>query len=680
MSRLARRPTSRLAAAASAVVLLMLIASAPARANETVWTCLNGVNDVFVHAAVFGINTPSTCPGDLYGTDGLAIETSGNTVAVGQRATWQANAPAGLMIVGAQIPAGQMQSDGINDGTQYGGGFYWAGGGAPTQDAEGSAGFAPLWTSYFGWQVICGHSPTCVSNYNALDVADIALYVQETAGPTLVAPDSLWQSSGWIRGDWNLHFYGDSPSGLCNLSASINNASVASSGSTQDTSTWHQCSAPAISQTIHTWQDGNGAMPLTIAASDAAGIPVGYTKTIYIDNAQPTVSLSGPTDVPVTAGTQYVTATATAGPSGVDGIACSVDNARSQWYVSPAEVPVSGVGDHQVQCQAANNAVDPAGNHAWSTPATWSLKIGDPTESAITFGHIVNALRCKRVKERIKVPARWVTVRRHHKRVKVRRPAHTKIIKVTKCHPRTKVERVTVRVRVRRHGKNVWVTRRKRERVVLLPHLANSPKLRVGHGKTATVRGWLGNYLGVALAGQPVTILTAPNNGLDQFTPAAAVTTAADGTWTATLPPGPSRLIEAAYNGGTTTEPSVSAQIALTVPAKVLLRVVDQRVAWGGTIRLVGQLQGGYIPPVGALVALRMGEGSNHTDYGVKQRVGGNGRFTSTYTFGEGLASIHRTYWFQAISLVSNYPFAPGQSRRLTVLVGGHPTTTVAAQ
>ena len=54
-------------------------------------------------------------------------------------------------------------------------------------------------------------------------------------------------------------------------------------------------------------------MPLTISGLDAAGVPVNYTKTIHIDNQQPTVALSGPTDAPSTAGTQYVTATATSG-------------------------------------------------------------------------------------------------------------------------------------------------------------------------------------------------------------------------------------------------------------------------------------------------------------------------------------------------------------------------------
>ena len=73
-------------------------------------------------------------------------------------------------------------------------------------------------------------------------------------------------------------------------------------------------------------------MPLTITGLDAAGVPVNYTKTIRIDNQQPTISLSGPADAPSTAGPQYVSATATAGPSGVAGISCAVEGGNAKWY------------------------------------------------------------------------------------------------------------------------------------------------------------------------------------------------------------------------------------------------------------------------------------------------------------------------------------------------------------
>ena len=430
-------------------------------------------------------------------------------------------------------------STGVNDGEGYGGGFYWAGGGAGTKDGETARGW-PVLVQLLRISAGLRSQPVQVRT-SQMDVGEADLYVQETVGPSLVSPAGLWQSQGWIRGDWNVYFWGDSPSGLCGLAASVNGQSVASVSSGQNPSVWHQCSAPGISQTIHTWQYGQWP-----DAADAERLGRGgpsrwsYTRTIFVDNSQPTVSLSGPTNAASTAGTQYVTATGGAGPSGVRGISCSVDNAPAHWYPSStARVPVAGVGEHSVKCQASNNARDAGGNFNWSAAAGWSMKIGDPTVSGIAFGRIVNAPRCERVKVRVDVPARWVTVRRHHKLVKVKRRAHSTLKMVTKCHPRTTIKRVAVRVRVRRHGKTVWVIRHKRKRVVLLPHIRNSTQLRVGHGRSAIVSGWLGTYAGDALAGQRVTVLAAADNGLGQFASVATAITAPNGTWSARVARGP---------------------------------------------------------------------------------------------------------------------------------------------
>jgi hypothetical protein len=112
-----------------------------------------------------------------------------------------------------------------------------------------------------------------------------------------------------------------------------------------------------------------------------------------------------------------------------------------------------------------------------------------------------------------------------------------------------------------------------------------------------------------------------------------------------------------------------------TVPAEVkLLSVWPRTVAWGGTVRLVGQLVGGYLPPGGALVRLRIGQGAAVTTYGVREHVAGNGRFATTYTFGIGDPAMYRSFWFQIASLpMGDYPYGPGASRRVSVLVGGHP-------
>jgi hypothetical protein len=117
--------------------------------------------------------------------------------------------------------------------------------------------------------------------------------------------------------------------------------------------------------------------------------------------------------------------------------------------------------------------------------------------------------------------------------------------------------------------------------------------------------------------------------------------------------------------------------VHVVVPAKVrLISVSPRRVAWGGTVRIVGQLLGGYLPPGGALVRLRYGYGAAYTTYGVQEHVTGSGRFVTTYTFGLGDPSVVRTFWFQIASLpMGDYPYAPAASRRVMVEVGGQPRT-----
>ena len=67
-----------------------------------------------------------------------------------------------------------------------------------------------------------------------MDVGGVDLTVNEVAGPWLAAPSGLWQAPGWVRGDVVLGFYGDSPSGVCGLGATINGQIVASSNSARN--------------------------------------------------------------------------------------------------------------------------------------------------------------------------------------------------------------------------------------------------------------------------------------------------------------------------------------------------------------------------------------------------------------------------------------------------------------
>ena len=663
-------------------VTALLVCSSLAAASYHVYVC-GGWSPTawpFAPSAAPGTQAAASDCGGAASATMLLAKSGIQAVPNGQGASWTASAPANLTIT--HIYTTNDESSGVGDGEGWWGEFFWQGGpGLAGRSAQLSNSFyqygccsASFNNQTVGWFISCGWS-SCGNPFD-LDVGGVDLTVNEVVGPWLAAPAGLWQAQGWARGDVTLGFYGDSPSGVCGLGATINGQIVASSNSPRNQTVWHQCNAPAISQTLHTIDYGQGAMPLTISGLDAAGVPINYTKTIRIDNQQPTVALTGPADAPLTAGTQYVTATATAGPSGVAGISCAVDGGTASWYpTATAQVPVSGVGQHVVQCFSESNARDGSGTPGVSAMRSFSMSIRVPTISGIAFTAIADRLRCHRVQKRIRVPACTVIVRRHHKRVRVRRPAHIKIVHVTKCHPRTIIKHRIVVVTIHRHGKKVRVRRRKTIHVIVLPHPVLKLKRRVAFGHGTTVSGWLGTYDGVALAGQAVEVLSAPDNGGGSFTPVAWATTASNGGWSAQVPAGPSRLIEADYGGAANVEPSLSGQVTETVPAKVkLLRVVPRRVAWGETVRITGQLVGGYLPSGGALVRLRIGLGSARTTYGVQEHVKGNGRFSTTYTFGAGDPRVHRSYWFQLATLpMGNYPFAPSRSARRFVRVGGHP-------
>jgi hypothetical protein len=670
-----RFPLPAITSAALSPLLLALLFSAPARAIEIVWSCGGGYPDnVFTHSTEAGISAHSRCsvssggPGNPAFGGNMILRTTGVTVTSGKGAHWAATAPPGFIITAATIPSGALSVAGVNSGQTYRGRFFWKGGSRRVHDGESSSFIGPFVSRYFGWALACDHQPVCRSDTSKLDVGDIALNVDETTPPQLIAPTGLWRTTGWIRGTWPLYFYGTSAAGMCGLSARIGGLEVASSSSSRNQSLWHQCGSPAINQSIDTKHLGQGPLSLALAGWDAADELAGVSRTIYVDNSQPSVSLSGPTEASSSAGAQYLTAAASGGPSGIMGLTCSIDSGPQTWYPGiSARVAVSGVGEHVVVCSAENNATDPAGNHAWSSPARWAIAIRQPTVTTIGFENVINAVECSRVSERQVVPAHWVTLRRGGRLVLVKRPAYTKIVEVSECHPRTKLERVPVWVTIRRDGKPVRVRRTKLLEVVLPPHVVESSMRRVRYGRWTTINGWLGTSAGVGLGGKRITLLTAAENGEYHFRPARTVVTNTNGSWSAPLRPGPSRLVEAIYKGGSTTEPSTSTRATMVVPAAIRLRIEPKHTHWGGTIRIVGQLLGGFIPTPGETVYIHVAVRGLCCDI-IHLTSSRGGSFRYSYTFDGGSGTYKYRFWAGSVG-EADYPFAANRSKVLTVTV-----------
>ena len=442
-----------------------------------------------------------------------------------------------------------------------------------------------------------------------------------------------------------------------------------------DHTQWTQCHGSEIDANVDTTAYANGAGTITLAyaAANAAGAPSTATKSINVDNVTPAVSLSAPADTASTAGTQDVTATATAGPSGIAAISCSVDGGAVQTYPgATAQVPVVGIGAHHVACSARNNAVNVSGVTASSPTATLDLSIRQPTASAITFARIADALKCHTATEVVKVAGRVRTVRRHGKRVRVHGPARRVRRRVRKCHARTVVRTVKVVLKrhgkpVLRHGRPVYVKRR--ERRVLLPHAVNEPTRRVRHGRRTTVNGFLGLADGTALGGQTVNVYSAPDDNAPRFRLMGTVTTDAYGDWTARVPAGPSRLIEAVFPGNGTTEPATSSTVTLTVPARIAVSISPRVLPWSKKITISGRLVGGYVPGDGVALRLRVPYPGGHF-LQEPFRTNRHGEFRFQWTYGAGRGVTSYRFVVATTATESDYPWAASASRAISVTFG----------
>ena len=160
-----------------------------------------------------GVTTPFGCPPSSAGTNtyGMEVFGGGSNVPAGARAYWEIDAPSGLAIVGVHTEGSGMVSYGVNQNMGWGGGFYWQGGGAGAYPGEVGYSSPPLFSSYFGWQIICGWS-TCngAAKPGEISILGLELEAAETSGPTVsVAPGSLGAASGWVRGSWPIAFSAD---------------------------------------------------------------------------------------------------------------------------------------------------------------------------------------------------------------------------------------------------------------------------------------------------------------------------------------------------------------------------------------------------------------------------------------------------------------------------------------
>jgi hypothetical protein len=598
-----------------------------------------------------GLQCPFNGALAIKGNHGIWLTSNGNAPG-GFVAHWEADPPADINLIGGQAPTYEFDSNAADTGAF----FYWQSGNSgyltSTPGEQGQSG--PLYTfapsRYFGWELACNASTQC-GNTAYLEVNTLTLEAQETALPDLNADSesNLWyQGNKWVRGTFPIQLDAEDDSGVCQATISWDGQRQAdpTTSATPNTDWWNQCDPGALPGATQLFFSGESidsaelvptskpSVPLVITATNAAGNTTTDSEHVNVDNLPVSATLTGPRSASVDAGTQYVTASATAGPSGVSRIVCSIDGSRwtserlsgANSQHAETEIPVTGLGQHQVSCYAENGSVDAAGIPAASPTRTWSLRIAQPVDAGITVGRVI--VHCRRVVRRVATGGRWVTVRHHRKWVR----GQTKTEHVLACHATTPRRLIA----------------------------------RIGYGRRATVSGWL-TAGGAALAHVPLRILAAPDDGQPRWRTAGVVRTSRDGSWSARLRRGPSRVIEAVYAGASTTLPARSQKARVLVSARIALDPIRTDVPWGGVLVIRGRVLGGYIPQEQILQMLS-GVG-RHLQVIGNPFIRRDGRFTIKLA-ATGSGGPIRTQIAIGTLKETNYPYARGISKRIWVTLG----------
>lgn len=208
-------------------------------------------------------------------------------------------------------------------------------------------------------------------------------------------------------------------------------------------------------------------------------------------------------------------------------------------------------------------------------------------------------------------------------------------------------------------------------------------RLRGGHGRgdsltvpfgaPALLSGRLTRADGAGIAGRELRVLARPSRGALLPVAATNVVTGERGGFELRLGPGPSRQISVVFPGDRGLEGARRPSLDLRVRAGVSLQAKPLSLRTGQTVRLSGRVRsrGAAVPRRGKLVAIQYLEAATgrwrpvlvtHSDHG--------GRFRARYRFRylSGSAAIR----LRATALAEErWPYAPGSSRPITVLVSG---------
>jgi hypothetical protein len=192
-----------------------------------------------------------------------------------------------------------------------------------------------------------------------------------------------------------------------------------------------------------------------------------------------------------------------------------------------------------------------------------------------------------------------------------------------------------------------------------------SPISRTYAKRALRVTGRLLNAQGLPIAGASLDVLQEIDGATLELI--GRVRTGSDGTFVASVPGAPSRMIEIAYRAfSADTSYAVVANIAEAVDAGVKLAVSPHRTGSEGTIALSGRVLG-PVPRQGVVVELLV-RYRGHWEPFRDPRTDSRGRFRVVYQFQGGIGRFP----FRALAFggQSGFPFSSGESGAVDVSTG----------
>jgi len=193
--------------------------------------------------------------------------------------------------------------------------------------------------------------------------------------------------------------------------------------------------------------------------------------------------------------------------------------------------------------------------------------------------------------------------------------------------------------------------------------------LAVANGRAARLRGTLRTTGGRPVAGATVALWATPAATGAVASRAGTARTDALGRLSVRLAPGPSRRVEARYEG-TRRVLASRAAVSVRVPARTTLNAMPRRTRVGRTARFAGRLLGGHLPPGGKLVLVQARVPSRGWQTFAASRSTGSGRWAASYRFRATVGTVR--YRIRAVvPAEAAYPFGRVVTAPVGIVVSG---------